>query len=101
MDMRWIGNHWHIVGYTTGIVTVSPGIAQFSDFPVSMVCPHCRNQVVTVVSYEPGNLTWLACFGLFFFTLCCFWIPFCIKSMKDVVHRCPRCGFVLGKYQRL
>ena len=40
----------------------------------------------------------LCLFGLVFG--CCL-IPFCVDSVKDVIHKCPNCGAVIARYNRL
>jgi len=70
---------------------------------VMCVCPSCRATVTTTTVYEAGGLCWLICFGCLFFGLwlgCCL-IPFCINECKDVVHKCPNCNALIGKYKRL
>jgi len=83
----------------TAIVPVGP--IMFASTPVSMTCPHCRASIVTTTQYEVGGMTWLVCMLLFFFTLCCFWIAFIIDDCKDVVHTCPNCRTVVGRYNRM
>jgi len=75
---------------------------RFSEQPQVMDCPFCQARISTRTEKMSGNLTYLACFGLFLFgcwPCCC--IPFCLDSMLDVVHKCPNCSSVLGKYQKL
>ena len=84
-----------------GQMPVVSGVVQFGEFPVATVCPNCRNSIQTQVSFEVGGLTWLACFGFFWLTACCCWIPFVFDAFKDVVHKCPSCGQIVGRYNRL
>lgn len=73
-----------------------------TDCPGQMRCPHCQHNVVTVVEYKNGALTWLICgvIGLFLCWPCC-WIPFCIDACKDVEHTCPNCHNVIHLHKRL
>ncbi|XP_006637295.1 lipopolysaccharide-induced tumor necrosis factor-alpha factor homolog [Lepisosteus oculatus] len=83
-------------------VYVQPGLV-FSDHPVVMNCPACRQMITTQLEYNSGALAWLSCAGLAIFGCiygCCL-IPFCVDSLKDVTHYCPNCKNVLGVYKRL
>ena len=73
----------------------------FGEYPVACECPVCHQHVTTMTHHENGALVWILCVVLFIFTLICFFIPFLIKKLKDVVHTCPNCRCVIGKYQRL
>jgi lipopolysaccharide-induced tumor necrosis factor-alpha factor len=74
----------------------------FGEYPVACECPVCRRHVDrTEIHHENGALIWILCVILFIFTLFCFFIPFLIKKLKDVVHTCPHCHAVIGKYQRI
>ena len=76
---------------------VNPGlISNPPRYSFRTVCPSCNNVVDTRIEYENNGFVWLLCLFLFFFTifLCC--IPFCINSIKDVVHRCPMCNRVIA-----
>jgi len=70
---------------------------------VMCVCPSCHATITTTIIYEAGGLCWLLCIGLFIFGFClgCCLIPFCINDCKDVVHKCPNCNAMIGKYSRL
>jgi len=82
-------------------VVMAPMAFRFGEFPVQMQCPNCHNMIVTRTTYDMGALVWLAALGLFFVTLCCCWIAFIIDGLKDVVHTCPQCHTVLGRYNRI
>ena len=67
--------------------------------PTPFTCPHCRYTGRTRIEYVSGTFTWLmGCFLCFVSGCCC--IPFMIESAKDVIHSCPRCNSVLGRYDR-
>ena len=70
---------------------------------VMCVCPACHATITTTTVYEAGGLCWLVCLLLciFGFVLGCCLIPFCINDCKDVVHKCPNCNALIGKYTRL
>ena len=76
---------------------VNPGlISNPPRYSFRTVCPSCNKVVDTRIEYENNWVVWLICFFLFLFTFffCC--IPFCISSIKDVVHRCPMCNRVIA-----
>eukprot|EP00794_Sanderia_malayensis_P004849 gene4849-5484_t len=75
----------------------------FKTFPVTVNCPSCRVDIATTVNTKIGLMVWLssaACCmvcpftGLWFF-------PCCMDDFKDVVHRCPICNAIVGRYYRL
>jgi len=70
---------------------------------VMCVCPACHATITTTTIYEAGGLCWLLCILLFLFGFClgCCLIPFCINDCKDVVHKCPNCNALIGKYSRM
>ncbi|PWA16959.1 hypothetical protein CCH79_00012670, partial [Gambusia affinis] len=69
-----------------------------TDVAGTMLCPHCKNTVVTTIEYKVGMLTWII-FGVLLCWPCSF-IPFCVNSCKDVQHSCPQCNNVLHLYKR-
>uniref|UniRef100_A0A914DYP4 LITAF domain-containing protein n=1 Tax=Acrobeloides nanus TaxID=290746 RepID=A0A914DYP4_9BILA len=75
----------------------------FGPKSIQMTCPHCHQQVVTRVKYNPGLLTWLLVGGciVFGFWLGCCLIPLCIDDCQDVEHFCPNCKSYLGQYKRI
>ncbi|XP_054897144.1 cell death-inducing p53-target protein 1 homolog [Poeciliopsis prolifica] len=71
-----------------------------TDVAGSMLCPHCKNNVVTSIEYKVGLLTWIIFGVLLLFCWPCSCIPFCVNSCKDVQHSCPECNNVLYLYKR-
>ena len=72
----------------------------FGHRAVTMVCPHCQNNITTRTSSEPSALAWIIGGVLCFVGLwpcCC--IPCCIDSLNQVTHSCPSCGNTLGRYK--
>ena len=66
--------------------------------PASIVCPHCNNQITTVVETNCNCLN--CCFCWFF---CCIWLIVELVNGKDLncqdaTHKCPSCGCVIGSY---
>ena len=86
-----------IVNQTTPKVVVVP--PKFGTAPVSLICINCNNPITTQVE---KTFNCCSCF------LCCwtgFLIYACIQMCNgkelcccDATHRCPKCGFTLGKY---
>ncbi|XP_022341660.1 LITAF domain-containing protein-like [Crassostrea virginica] len=95
-------------GQTTSAVVVTQqtpfvAVQLFRETPVRLKCQYCSSEVITSTSYETGTITWLACAITAFVGCwlgCCF-IPFCVDGCKDVVHTCPNCRQVLGRYDRI
>jgi hypothetical protein len=73
-------------------------ITEFQRYRQQVICSSCRQQVVTKTKYRISGGTWCMCCVIFFVGgfICCF-IPFLMKSCKDVVHLCPECGAVIGR----
>ena len=66
--------------------------------PANVVCPYCRNQVVTLVE---TNFNCLNCL------FCCWFVELWLiielvrgkdLNCTDAVHKCPSCGQVIGNY---
>ncbi|KAG5676625.1 hypothetical protein PVAND_006445 [Polypedilum vanderplanki] len=75
---------------------------QFSENPVSMICYQCNQQILTKTSYENNVINHMLAGILCFMGLWCgcFLVPYCIDSIKDVKHQCPKCNNFLGLYRR-
>ncbi|ORX99539.1 LITAF-like zinc ribbon domain-domain-containing protein [Clohesyomyces aquaticus] len=74
-------------------------IASLNRSPAPADCPACGQRAMTNVSYEIGNTTHAWALGL-----CCFaclgCIPYLMNSLKDVQHKCGRCGVLLATWHR-
>jgi len=74
-------------------------IAALNRAPAPADCPACGQRSLTSVAYETGNtvhawalgLCCLACLGC---------IPYLMTSLKDVQHKCGRCGVLLATWHR-
>jgi lipopolysaccharide-induced tumor necrosis factor-alpha factor len=81
------------------IMVVQPSTGYLGHNPSPIQCPSCRQQVVTIVRYEAGAITWVIALVICFlggFIGCCL-IPFCIPACQDAVHTCPACHTPLGR----
>merc|ERR1711990_402000 len=72
----------------------------FGPSPINMQCPNCMAQVTSATVEDVGVFAWIAAgvmcaVGLW----CCMCIPLCMDSLKDVTHKCPSCGAILGRYK--
>ena len=90
-------------------VTDYPVVEQtpvFRDHPV-LTTDSTGEQVLTVLSYRVGFLTWIAVLILLLLTIpfclcCCLaFIPLLMKDLKDVYHINPTDNTVVGIYKRL
>jgi hypothetical protein len=74
-------------------------IANLNRGPAPADCPACGQRAMTNVAFETGNTTHAWAFGL-----CCLvclgCIPYVMNSMKDVQHKCGRCGVLLATWHR-
>ena len=71
---------------------------KLKTMPASIVCPHCHNNVTTVVDTQFNCLN--CCFCWFF---CICWC--CVNLINDkdfnctdATHKCPQCGQVVFQY---
>lgn len=78
--------------------SVTP-IASLNRSPAPADCPACGQRAMTNVAYETGNTVHAWALGL-----CCFaclgCIPYLMTSLKDVQHKCGRCGVLLATWHR-
>lgn len=69
----------------------------FGDYPIDVRrCSRCGTDTDTEMSYKLGSLIWIMCIVLFCFSVCLFWVPFCIDDWKDKEYRCTYCKSVKG-----
>mgnify|MGYP002803457334 CR=1 FL=1 len=71
--------------------------------PMDVYCVFCNKDVTTELKYVSGGLTWivsciLASFGGI---LGCCLLPFYVRTLKDMVHCCPKCNAYLAVYYRI
>ncbi|XP_018612627.1 lipopolysaccharide-induced tumor necrosis factor-alpha factor homolog [Scleropages formosus] len=61
--------------------------------PTHTVCPSCQQYIITETVSRVGGITWMVCIMCILIGCVagCFLLPFCMKSFKDTVHRCPKC----------
>ncbi|VDN27371.1 unnamed protein product [Gongylonema pulchrum] len=79
----------------------------FGQNPIETDCPFCQAHIVTSTERQAGvlpRIMMLVCFLLGFFLifpwcLCC--VPFCTDCCLDVIHSCPSCKRVLGRFSRV
>ena len=74
---------------------------QLGEHPVQTRCP-LGHDVTTAISYKNGTMVWIVAgvLCLFLGPLCAL-VPFCVDSLKDVEHRCPHDGTLIGVYSRV
>jgi len=73
-------------------------VAYFGTGPQTITCPNCRQMVLTRVDYQNGAAVWIICLIICLFggIFGCCLIPFCVDSLKDVIHYCPACNSQIG-----
>ena len=75
-----------------------PNYAHNISDPVTIVCPCCKEMVVTEVIRSSGKATYVSALLLCAINPLIAFIPFCAKKKcKDVRHYCPNCGMKVGK----
>ena len=61
-----------------------------------MTCPNCSNDIKTMTKTKCGSCVYfISIFSLIF---PCMALACCLPSYHDVVHQCPDCKIVLGRY---
>ncbi|RXW15342.1 hypothetical protein EST38_g10515 [Candolleomyces aberdarensis] len=86
------------VPVTTVIDDPKP-LALMGPGTTSVVCPHCKEHMMTSITYKVGNFTHLIGIAFCMTTLMpC--IPYLIDPVKDVRHSCSKCGVLLATYRR-
>ncbi|XP_077980665.1 lipopolysaccharide-induced tumor necrosis factor-alpha factor homolog [Glandiceps talaboti] len=92
---------------TTTVVVTQPDsgetitVRAYGEMPVVVTCPSCQQNVLSRVSYEPGIMAWCCCVLLCFVgCLLCMWIPLCMNSCADAIHKCPNCHNHLRTHRR-
>ena len=85
-----------MISNKTTIIVNQP--IEFRAKPVDLICKFCNCPVKTITKTE---LNGLACCCFLFFTL----LYICVQAINDknicccdVIHKCPKCGRVLGEY---
>ncbi|KAF3037376.1 hypothetical protein E8E12_007336 [Didymella heteroderae] len=74
-------------------------IASLGRGPAPADCPACGQRSMTNCAFETGNMTHAWALGLC--CLCCLGcIPYVMNSLKDVTHKCGRCGVLLATWHR-
>ncbi|KAF1842558.1 uncharacterized protein K460DRAFT_370529 [Cucurbitaria berberidis CBS 394.84] len=75
-------------------------IASLSRGPAPVDCPACGQRAMTNTAFEIGNTNHAWALGVCCFTLCLGFIPYVVNSLKDVQHKCGRCGVLLATWHR-
>lgn len=78
--------------------TATP-IANLQRGPAPADCPACGQRSLTNTAYETGGTTHAWALGLCL-CLCLGCIPYLMNSLKDVTHKCGRCGVLLATWHR-
>lgn len=82
--------------YGNAVMVGGPNLLILGDMSTEVVCPHCRQTVLTNVQKRAGNTAWIICL-----ILCCFCFPFCIYPLicdpcLDTYHICPACQQIIS-----
>jgi len=84
---------------TTQQYQIAVPLASLNQGSAPVDCPACHQRAMTNISHEVGGTThaWAALL-CFFLLLGC--IPYMMTEMKDVAHRCSKCGALLATWHR-
>lgn len=75
-----------------------PNYAHETREPTQIVCPGCRELVVTRVVTKAGKAAYTSAIAIGIIIPILFWTPFCTKSKcRDFKHYCPSCGMKVGE----
>jgi LITAF-like zinc ribbon domain len=74
---------------------LDPFSLKLKSRPSEVVCPLCKEKIVTIISKKPGASAWNLCL-----TLCCLCFPFCLcplfcEPCSDTLHKCPKCAKII------
>lgn len=105
-------SHFVHMGGHTATVLAPPGAAttltvlqreMFKTTPVTTLCPHCQQPIITRISHDIGLMNTLACLFCFIAgcNLGCCLFPCMLDNLKDVTHTCPYCKAYICTYRRL
>ncbi|XP_063426666.1 lipopolysaccharide-induced tumor necrosis factor-alpha factor homolog [Mytilus trossulus] len=88
---------------TIGVVHVvnvkDPNNPANSKTPVRMKCPACGENITTVTKYVTDCDSYIKAIVLLLVgCICLFWMPLVCKCCKNVIHSCPKCEAVCGRY---
>lgn len=91
-----------IIDGALGVVRLNdPNNPANSEKPVKMKCPSCEENITTVTKYVTSCDTYILAIVLVLVgCICLFWVPFVCKSCKNVIHSCPECNAVCGRFDR-
>ena len=94
--------NYPIVDTETSIVTkneiIVNQITEFRTHPVSLICPNCKNCIMTSTKSE---INFLACCCFLMFGILYILCQACNDKnccCCNVIHSCPKCGAIVGKY---
>ena len=105
-QLQMAGQQVQMVGQQAQVVPPGPD-------PIRMTCPNCKAKIFTTTREITSTFKCLIAGSLYAFVLFafafpsamaipfCFCIPFCNGNWKDVLHACPKCNYVIGKYDPL
>ncbi|CAH1105517.1 unnamed protein product [Psylliodes chrysocephalus] len=79
-------------------VHLSPTYLIYSPDPQAIVCPYCRNRVITYVVNIPSVHTYIVSCLLCIIFCPLYWLPFVCASTQTRNHFCPICRSFLGSY---
>jgi lipopolysaccharide-induced tumor necrosis factor-alpha factor len=71
-------------GSTGYAMPMGSPVVIFGEAPMSIMCPNCRQQMLSRVEKKSGTITWLICLGIAFLggILGCCLIPFYVDAAK-------------------